>query len=341
MTRIFAFLPLALLAGCGSGAADDAAGKSDPVALVRTAPAERGATADQTTLYGIAEAGPGGERALTAPAEAIVDRIVSPNGTAMRAGDVVLTLKASPATATALAKADADAAAAESAFARAKRLRADGLVSDADVETARAAAVTARATRDHLGMAPGGATLRAPVAGIVLGLVARSGDQIAAGATIASVAARGDLRARFGIDPAIAQRVRPGQSLTLDSVSGGAHDTVPVTGVDTQVDPTTRLAAVYARLPQGFAVGPGEAVRAALSLSAQAEGITIPYSALLDDGGRSFVFVVSGGVAHERAVSPGNSAGDRIAILKGVAAGEKVVTEGGTALEDGMKVREQ
>jgi RND family efflux transporter MFP subunit len=175
----------------------------------------------------------------------------------------------------------------------------------------------------------------------VQGLSARSGDQIAAGTTIASVATKGDLRAHFGIDPVIAQRVRLGQTLDLASVSGAGHATMPVDGVDTQVDPTTRLASVYADVPRDFGVGPGEALRGSLSLAAQASGITIPYGALLDDGGRSYVFVVKGGVAHEQDVSPGSSTGDRIQILKGLAAGDKVVTEGGTALEDGMKVAEQ
>ena len=37
---------------------------------------------------------------------------------------------------------------------------------------------------------------------------------------------------------------------------------------------------------------------------------------------------------------PGSSSGDRIAILRGLNVRERVVTEGGTALEDAMKVRE-
>jgi len=32
-------------------------------------------------------------------------------------------------------------------------------------------------------------------------------------------------------------------------------------------------------------------------------------------------------------------AGDRVAITRGLGTGDQVVTEGGTALEDGMKVR--
>lgn len=341
MNRMMAFLPVMLLAGCGSGGGEDAGGKADPVAQVRTAPVTMGATAEQTIVYGAAEAGPGGAHSLIAPVEAIVDRILAPNGTVVRAGEAVAMLKPSRTTATDLAKASADAASAGAAYARAQRLRTDGLTSDADVETARAAAETARATLANLGVSRGGLTLRAPMAGVVQGLAARIGDQVAAGATVASIARKGDLRAHFGIDPAIAQRVKIGQSLDLASISGGSHATILVDGLDTQADPTTRLASVYGDVPPGFGVGPGEALRGSLSLAAQANGITIPYAALLDDGGRSYVFVVKGGVARERDVSPGSSTGDRIQILKGLAAGDKVVTEGGTALEDGMKVAEQ
>ncbi|HEY0270347.1 MAG TPA: efflux RND transporter periplasmic adaptor subunit [Sphingomonas sp.] len=341
MNRMLACLPLMFLAGCGSGGGEEQGDKADPVALVRTAPITMGATAEQAIVYGAAEAGPGGERSLIAPVEAIVDRVLAPNGTAVRAGQVVATLKPSRTTATDLARASADAASAEAAYARARRLRADGLASDADVEAARAAAEIARATRANFGIGQGGMALHAPIAGVVQGLTARSGDQIAAGATVAGIAVKGDLRARFGIDPAIAQRVRAGQSLELDTISGGTRATVPVTGIDTQGDPVTRLASVYANVPAGFGVGPGEALRGTLSLTAQASGLTIPYAALLDDGGRSYVFVVKGGVARERDVSPGSSTGDRIQILNGLGPGDKVVTEGGTALEDGMRVTEQ
>jgi RND family efflux transporter MFP subunit len=342
MKTLAILLSLLVLAACGASGGNDAGDKPDPVALVRTAAATLGTASAQTIVYGTAEAGPGGSRTLVAPAEAIVDRILAPTGTPVKAGQIILTLKPSRTSATDIAKASADATSASAAYQRAVRLRADDLVSDGDVELAKAAAQTARATLSNLGMSAGGAVLKAPMAGVIQGLSVKSGDQVAAGTAVASVVSNGNLRAHLGIDPAIAQHVRPGQSLTLGSLSGdAAAATVAVTGVDTQVDPATRLAAVYAQLPRGFHAGPGEALRGSLSLTAQATGVTIPYVALLDDGGRSYVFVVKGGVAHEQDVSPGNSAGDHIQILKGLAVGDRVVTEGGTALEDGINVVEQ
>ena len=73
--------------------------------------------------------------------------------------------------------------------------------------------------------------------------------------------------------------------------------------------------------------------------AAAASGLTIPYAALLDDGGQPFVYVAKDGVAHRHDVETGPATGDRIAIIKGISVNDQVVTQGGTALEDGMKVR--
>jgi RND family efflux transporter MFP subunit len=340
---LLSIAPLALLAACSGGAGNiaDNAAASEPVAAVRTGLAAKGTTTDTLTVYGAAEAGPGNERSMSTQAEAVLSRIVAPTGTAVRAGQVVAILTPSATARLDTAKAASDAAAANAALARAIRLRRDGLVSDADVETARAAAMAANATRSTTAQRNGTLVLRAPASGTVQNLTAKPGDLIAAGTTVATIGATGDLRARFGIDPSLAARVHPGQPIEFSPINSDTRLTSTVSGVDPQVDATTRLASVFAQVPNGQGVGGGEPLRAAINVGAAAVGVTIPYAALLDDGGRSYVFVIEDGEAKEREVSPGNSAGDRIQILKGLKPGERVVVEGGTALEDGMKVREE
>jgi RND family efflux transporter MFP subunit len=328
-----------LLAGCGGGASEEEKAP-EATALVKTATATLGATRDEVAVYGAAEAAPGGERSVVVPSEAIVAVVNAPSGTTVQAGQAILTLRASPATRIEAAKANGDAATANAAYQRALRLRKDGLVADADVETARAAMVAAQAAVTGQRVGVNGLVLRAPIAGVVQGLTAKAGDQVAAGTSVASIATRGDLRARFGVDPAVAQRIHVGEPITVSLIAGGAPITTTVNGVDPQIDATTRLASIYARIPASAGVGPGEPVRGSVTVSGSASGITIPYSALLDDGGRSYVFVVEGDTAKSRDVSPGSSSGSTVQILKGLKPGERVVTEGGTALEDDMKVRE-
>jgi RND family efflux transporter MFP subunit len=341
------FLPLllaVLIAGCGkSGDTGDSgdSGEANAVAEVRTAPVSAGGEAETVTAYGIADQGAGNERALTTQAEATVARIVAPTGTSVRAGEVVAILNPSANSRLELGKAQTDTASARDALARAIRLRHDGLSSDADVNTSRAAYQSAVQALNAARQRGGSLTLRAPVAGTVQGLTAKAGDLIPAGTTVATIGTRGELRVHLGIDPAMASRIRTGQPISITTANANTSIASNVIGVDPLVDPTTHLASVYARLPAGQNIGPGQPVRATITVAGAASGVTIPYSALLDDGGHTYVFVVQKGVAKRRDVVPGNSAGDTIQILSGLQPGERVVTEGGTALDDGMKVHEQ
>ncbi len=338
MIRIAApFVALLLLAGCSTGSDGEVA--TDPVALVTLARAEPGAIAAEVTLFGTAESGATGRQGLTAAADAVVTRIVAPVGTRVSRGDLIAVLTPAPAARLDLAKAATDARTAEAALARALRLRSDGLLSDADVEAARAAAASARTTQASLAIRAGALTLRAPTAGFVETLAAKPGDMVTAGTPIATIGSLEDVRVRFGADPATARALRPGTPIAIMPTAGRSALSVPVTSVDPVVDPQIRLAAVFARLPAGTGIATGETVQGRVRVGTGVSGLTVPYAALLDDGGQPFVFLVSGGIAHRRDVETGPATADRIAIVKGLSAGDLVVTQGGTALEDGMKVR--
>jgi len=330
-------LPIAACGASGSKESDQA----KPVAQVRTAVAIGGGAAETVTAYGVAEQAPGNDRGLTTQADAILAQIVAPTGTSVSPGQVVAVLAPTAIARLDIAKASTDERASEQALARTLRLRKDGLASDADVNSARATYQTAAQTLAAARQRGSTLVLRAPIAGNVQGLTAKAGDVIPAGTTVATVGARGDLRAHLGVDPAIATRVRIGQPISISAVNRTFTAMTAVSGINPLVDPTTRLASIFARLPGGQGFGPGESLRGSISVSGGGGGVLIPYSALLDDGGRTYVFVVKDGVASQRDVTPGNSIGETIQVLQGLQPNERVVTEGGTALEDGMKVTER
>jgi len=225
------------------------------------------------------------------------------------------------------------------ALARAERLRADGLASDADVETARQTLAAARATSQALSQQSHALSLRAPGEGYVSAVAVNPGDLVATGANVATIARTGTLRARFGVDPALARTLTPGRSIQVKASSGGPSFDAPILSVDRTIDPQTRLASVFVRVPAALALGPGLPLMGTVAVVRADGAVTIPYAALLDDGGQPYVYVVAGGVAHRHDVVPGATSGKLVAIEKGVAAGDRVVTAGGTAVEDGMKVR--
>lgn len=336
MRTIGAFSVIVLLAACSSAPPVKPA---DPVALVSTARVAQGSIAETVTLYGAAESGTAARTGLVAPIEAIVVAIDAPVGTAVSRGQAIVRLALSPIARLDLTRADTEARLASAALGRAERLRADGLVGNAEVETARAAARAASATRASLSARTGALVLRAANTGFVDTITPSIGDLVPAGGVVATIAKAGDLRARFGVDPALARRLGRGARLQILPAGGGSPFSAPVQSVVPVVDPLTRLASVYTLIPATASIGAGETLTASIQISEAATALTIPYAALLDEGGQPFVFVVERGVAHRRDVTTGPASGDQIAILKGVSSGEVIVISGGTALEDGMKVR--
>ena len=327
---------LFLVASCSS---KSPTAPADPVALVTLAQATQGSVADSVTLYGAAENGSAGRGDLSAPIDAIVVSIAAPAGSRVARGQIVARLAATSAARLELEKAAADARLAAQTLARAQRLRADGLVSNAEVDAARAAVRSTAATQSSLTVRSGQLTLTARSSGYVEAIVPAIGAVVPAGGVVATIVQAGDLRTRFGIDPALARRLGRGASLRVIPAGGSSAFWAPILSVDPVVDPVTRLASIYTLIPYESGIGAGETLAATVQITEASTALTIPYSALLDDGGQPFVFVVERGIARRRDVRTGAANGDRIAITNGLALGDMVVVTGGTALDDGMKVR--
>ena len=317
-----------LVACSGPEKADEAA---KPVALVTTAVLQRARLDETLTAFGAVEVAPSGERSLTAATEATVDAVLVSPGTEVTQGQPLVRLKPSPQAELDLKKAASDLDVADRALKRVLRLRATGLAGDGDVETARAARITAAATHASLHQrAAAQRELRAPAAGVVESLTVAPGDQLAQGAALGRIGDLGALRVRL-------RKVRPGAVVHLSGLNGDALGEGRVSAVEPRIDPQTRLASVLVTLKGHLT--PGQPLKGEIALTA-ADGPAAPRAAVVYEADGASLFVVQKGVAHKRAVKLGPEQADRIAILEGVKAGETVVVDGAAVLEDGMAVRE-
>lgn len=76
-------------------------------------------------------------------------------------------------------------------------------------------------------------------------------------------------------------------------------------------------------------------------VTGQTQAITIPRTAVVERGQLTSVYVVDqSGIARMRLVKTGKTYGDRVEVLSGLAEGEQIVIDGGTAVIDGSRVRE-
>ena len=69
------------------------------------------------------------------------------------------------------------------------------------------------------------------------------------------------------------------------------------------------------------------------------KNLTIPKSAVRDDGGQNVVWVLAGEKAERRAVSISQTIGDQSTVSAGLSPGETIITESSATLEDGSRVK--
>jgi RND family efflux transporter MFP subunit len=123
--------------------------------------------------------------------------------------------------------------------------------------------------------------------------------------------------------------VRIGQAATVILPATNRRIHGRVSYIQPQIEAATRTLQVRLELPNpGLALKPEMFVDVELA-QAQSQRLTVPAEAVLDSGARKTVFVAAGhGWFEPREVETGQRLGDRIEILRGLNAGQRIVASG-------------
>lgn len=329
-----------LLAGC-SGPPDNS--EPEPVAEITTQVATITDLPILITGYGVVEFDPKGQRTLTSEIEASVLELMVRPGDAVRKGDTVVRLAPSTNAGTELATTRRDASAARAAADRTKRLRADGLASDADVEASDLAARDLEALAASLESRAGSvAAIRSPIDGIVDAILVEPGVIVAPGTMLARIASPGSIQARIGVEVEDVGNLSIGDAVQVDG-----HDrsetqvNTSIRMIDQRVDATTRMTSIYVVIPPGSGFFAGQAVRAKLTADIRLAVVAVPRQSVFADELGHYVFTEVNGKAELRRVDAGVTVANQTEIIAGVAAGDIIIVEGAAILRNGMKVRTQ
>lgn len=334
---LFAFVALA---ACSHDAADDSTAQA--VVQVKTALVQMEPFAEIISAIGSVEPRSGHIASLSAPAPARIANVYVSEGQHVERGAQLVAFEQAPFV-TAAQSAEATLAAAQSAYDRARRLADAGIVPKKDEEQAatqlaqaRAAAVTARRTAQL-------AVVRAPIAGVVTKLNASLGASADVNQPLVEIADLTALDIVFNVSPTDAARIAPGTGVTLsagETAAGEALGVGHVLSVGGTVDSATRSVEVRVQAPAGSRpLRIGETIFGQIGTAVHPRAITVPVIALVPDGDGFKVFVVTTtGIARERKVTVGRRTQTTAEITSGLAAGERVVTEGAYGVEDSVKV---
>jgi len=285
---------------------------------------------------------------LGPPVPGRVDRVNVVTGDQVKAGTILLTLRAPDIASaqTQIAQARTARLLAERAAARAEVLVRDGAGREAELQQAQAALDQARneenravASLSAIGGAQGSSeyALRSPISGTVVERHVSVGTQVHADqdqplVVVADISTVWVLADVYEQD---LSRVHVGDAATIfvlaypDRAFEGK-----ITQLSEVVDPLTRASRARVELEnQDLALRPGMFARVEVRAGALGSA-EVPTSALLARRDQFFVFVRNADGSYvEREVKIGEQRGQHTAILAGVKAGDMVVTEGAILLD--------
>ena len=183
--------------------------------------------------------------------------------------------------------------------------------------------------------------LRAPFSGIV-GLRSVSvGDYVKDGQDMVNLEGVDPLKVDFRVPESYLKEVRTGQSLqiSLDAYPSRVFDG-RIFAINPLIDQSGRAIVIRALVKNAEAsLRPGMFARVRLLLNANTDSMVIPEQALVPVGDDHFVFKVVDGRAQRVKVDIGQRREGRVEVLKGLDAGEIVVTAGQLKIRDGTVVK--
>ena len=247
-----------------------------------------------------------------------------------------------------LTEAEAALGEQERDYRRAKKLQEQGIASEAALDEAETALALARsraeAARARVGVADRAvrdASVRAPFAGLIARREVSRGEFVNVGQSLFELVALDPVEVEFHLAERDSARAVVGQQVrvTVAPYPSQSFDGV-VTVVSPTIDARTRTLRVKAQIAnRDGRLRPGLFARVDLGIAVREGVLLVPEEAILLRADGSVVFRRGEEDRVERVlVETGEHRADRVEILRGLAAGDQVVTRGQAGLVDGVRV---
>jgi membrane fusion protein (multidrug efflux system) len=319
---------------------------SNQVQTVATAPATTSPW--QPAMSAVGTLAPVNGANLSAEVSGIVDTLNFESGQSVKAGDVLLTLRANNDPAV-LAQLQATAALDEVTYRRDQREAAANAISQAQVDTDKATLLAAQAQVTAQQALMGEKIVKAPFAGTLGIRQINLGQYLTAGTAIVSLQQINPLFVDFYLPQQALSSLSVGQpvSVSIDAYPGQIF-AGQISAIDNNIDASTRNVEVRATLPNDkLLLRPGMFATVSVPDGAPQNLVTLPQTAISYNPYGDTVYIVKPGtgadgkpdlVATQLFVTVGDTRGDQVAILKGISAGDQVVTAGQLKLRNGSLV---
>jgi HlyD family secretion protein len=213
---------------------------------------------------------------------------------------------------------------------------------DEDVKTAEANLAQARAAVDLVKLQQKEAVIISPIDGVIADRPVNVGSMAAPTAPLVTINAQ-TVKAVVPIEETRLGELKVGQQVKLNLAAfPGQPFTAKIATISPTVDSKTRTATVDLTPDDPKQqLKPGMFAQAEVALAQRSNVLVVPRNAVVDQAGRSAVFVVVDGLLRRVDIRTGVVDGDRVEVLEGLDDGQDVVLSPRPELRDGVAVTVQ
>lgn len=302
---------------------------------------------------------------VTAQIGGVVEEVHFKEGDKVKEGDLLFSIDDRTYRATldkakaAVSKAESDVELAKSNVSRSKELAEQSFVSKQDFEALQQAVVTAQAELQEAQTDVEMAKIQldytridAPISGQTGMLSIQEGNLAELGSAnyLTTIVQMDPLYVDFMIPASMGAQARKRRDTQEPSVEVTASESLESDAdwkngtldfIDNQVDTSSGTLKLRGTLPNSEgALWPGQYVTVRLTLEVLKDAVVVPTTAIRARESGAFLYVVDAkNIASVRPVELGPRDGDRVAVTKGLKAGEKVIVAGQVGLRDGSLVK--
>jgi len=276
---------------------------------------------------------------LAAQRAGVVEWVGVTEGSAVRTGDHVARIDLS-ALGAARDREQANVRLADDQLRRRRELHTQGVLAREELDQAQNELTSAKTRLREAEVEYDYGTVTSTLEGVVNKVHVDPGEFVAEGGPVVDIVSVATMRINFSVPEGDVRFLADGQKVTV------LVDTYPerewtgkIDFVAWKADPATRTFQVRVVVDnEGGMIRPGMIARGAFLRRLIEGAVTAPLFTVQDKGGERVVFVEQDGVARAHTVQLGIIEGDRVQVLEGLAAGDRLIVAGHAEVEDGTRV---
>ncbi|MBO7047759.1 MAG: efflux RND transporter periplasmic adaptor subunit [Spirochaetia bacterium] len=208
-------------------------------------------------------------------------------------------------------------------------------ISKQDYDNAVTAYENAKATWDNVNEM---VNVKAPISGLITRLDVQKTDNVKAGDVLFAVTDDSKLKGKVWIQERDISKVSKGMKVT--ATWNGAEITGRISQLDLALNPDMQAFGALIELDNAEGKIPS-GVNAKINIVAYENNnvIALDRKNITFDGKRAYVFIASGNKAVKKEVKTGSNFGNKVEIISGIKAGDKLITDGNKNIADGTFIR--